>query len=181
VNVDRVRHRGIETSGSWAATGWLELFGSYTFDDTEVTEFHTGGLAASGLLARDLVGSELPITPRHRGNVGVLVKLPYWTELGLNANYVGSRWAANDLTNEFQKLPKFATYDVLLSVRPPLAESVALHVTFAVRNLFDREYSEFAGERTFARGDPTLPGDDLGFFPSPTRSYEVGLRIVLTP
>ncbi len=181
VNVDQVRHRGIEASGSWAATGWLELFGSYTFDDTEVTEFHTGDLVASGLLARDLVGKELPITPRHRGNAGVLVRLPWWTELGLNANYVGSRWAANDLTNEFQKLPKFATYDVLLAVRPPLTESLTLHVTFAVRNLFGREYSEFGGERTFARGDPTLPGDDLGFFPSPERSYEVGLRVTVRP
>jgi iron complex outermembrane receptor protein len=181
VNVDQVRHRGIETSGSWSPIAWLELFGSYTFDDTEVTEFHTGGLVASGLLARDLVGNELPVTPRHRGNAGVLVKLPWWTEVGLNANYVGSRWAANDLTNEFQKLPKFATYDALLAVRPPLTESFTLHVTFAVRNLFDREYAEFGGERTFARGDPTLPGDDLGFFPSPERSYEVGLRVTVRP
>lgn len=180
-NIDQVRHRGIETSGSWSPFGWLVLFGTYTLDDTEVTEYHVRDLVAAGLAASDLEGKQLPITPRHRGNAGILVKLPYWIEAGLNANYVGSRYAANDLTNEFQKLPKFATYDVLLAFRPAITESLSLHLTFAVRNLFDREYAEFAGERTFSRGNPTLPGDDLGFFPSPERSYEVGLRVTLTP
>jgi iron complex outermembrane receptor protein len=181
VNVDEVRHRGIETSGSWAVTDWLELYGSYTLDDTEVMEDHVADLLASGLLARDLEGRQLPITPRHRGHAGVLVKLPYRIELGLDASYVGSRYAANDLTNEFQKLPRFATYDALVAFRPRLSEALTLHCTVAVRNLFDREYAEFAGERTFARGDSTLPGDDLGWLPAPDRTFEVGLRLTFTP
>ena len=57
INIARVRHRGIEVSGSVRPCDWLELYGSYTYDATK--------------FARDKVtfleGNRIPITPRHRG------------------------------------------------------------------------------------------------------------------
>ncbi len=51
-----------------------------------------------------------------------------------------------------------------MAYRPTIGEHIELDVEFRVNNLFDNRYAEFAGERTFVRGD-------TGFFPSPRRNY----------
>ena len=89
------------------------------------------------------------------------------------ANFVGSRYLANDLRNEFPKLPSFTTLDLVLGIRPVIRGSLSIDLSFAVRNVTDETYSEFGGERTFSRGE-------FGFNPSPTRNYEVMLRITVT-
>jgi outer membrane receptor protein involved in Fe transport len=94
----------------------------------------------------------------------VNVTLPYWFELGFNGNITGSRYFANDLLNEFPKLPSFAVYDLKAAFRPAIGEHVQFDVEFLVRNLFNNKYEEFAGERTFVR-------EEFGFFPSPTRNF----------
>jgi iron complex outermembrane receptor protein len=162
VNLDRVRHRGIETQASFRPLEWLELYGSYTFDDTKITRDTLTGLE----------GNRMPITPRHRGTAGVRADLPYWTDVGLNANYVGSRYLANDLSNRFEKLPKFASYDAELRFSPPLRETLEAVFHVAVRNLTGREYTEFGGVSFFTGA--------AGYFPSPERSYEVGLVLRVT-
>jgi iron complex outermembrane receptor protein len=162
VNLDRVRHRGIELGFRITPFDWLELHGNYTLDDSKIQHDRVTGLD----------GKRLPITPLHRGGAGVLVKLPYRVELAAEALVVGSRDRANDLENEFEKLPAFAKYDLGLAWRPQIGEKVELGFQFWVRNLFDREYTEVGGERTFDRGA-------FGFYPSPTRSYEGSFGITV--
>lgn len=58
--------------------------------------------------------------------------------------------------------------------RPRLGEHVELELLGRVLNLFDREYSEFAGEGTFSRGV-------LGYNPSPDQSYEAGVALTWRP
>jgi iron complex outermembrane receptor protein len=171
VNIDRVRHRGIETSFDVFLAERLELYGSYTFDDTQIQRDRL----------TDLEGKRLPITPKHSGSVGVRLVLPHALETGLNANFVGQRYAANDLSNEFRKLSSYETFDATFAFRPNLTEKVQLHLGLMIRNLFDREYSAFAGERTFVRGDPALPGDGFGYFPSPDRNWQVAFGLTFRP
>ena len=102
VNVDRVRHQGVELSGNFRPWDWLEIFGTYTYDNVRIQR-----IAESSMLK----GTRMPITPEHRGNVGFTVFLPYGFEVGGNANYVGSRPVANDLFEVADKLPRYATYD----------------------------------------------------------------------
>lgn len=162
VNVDRVRHRGVEISGSVRPTEWLEIYGSGTLDDV--------GFARDTITGFE--GNRLPITPRYRGALGARVMLPLGFEVGANANYVGSRYVANDLGNEIDKLSRFATYDARIAWRRELSAWLALELEAVGYNLTDRAYVEFAGRSAFA---PVV-----GFFPSPGRHYLVGARVTVT-
>lgn len=161
VNIDRVQHRGFELSGSVRPTDWLEIYGSYTLDDVK---FQRDPLT-------DLDGYRLPITPRHRGTAGAIVSLPYGFEIGGNANYVGSRFVANDVTNSLPKLPRFATYDVRVGWRHELGERMSFLVDATAYNVTGREYEEFGGVSLFS--------PRIGFYPSPERHYLVGARVEL--
>jgi outer membrane receptor protein involved in Fe transport len=167
-NFDRTRHRGVETWFSLRPFGWLELYGSYTFDDATIERDRTATIAV-------LDGNRIPITPRHRGNVGTLVTIPrswFRVELGANLNVVGKRYVANDLQNEFAKLDDYATLDLHASFRPRIGEHVELALTGRVLNALDQRYSEFAGERTFVRGE-------IGYNPAPDRSYELVVALTV--
>jgi len=171
VNIDRVRHQGVEVSTHVFPWKWLEIYGSYTYDDNEIrSDNFTLG---PGEIRPSLVGKQLPITPRHRGSFGVIATLPYWIELGFNGNVTGSRYLANDLLNEYPKLPRFTVYDMLAAFRPQIGDHVQLDFEFRANNVFDNKYSEFGGERTFSRGA-------FGYYPSPTRNYYGTFAVTVT-
>jgi iron complex outermembrane receptor protein len=159
VNLDRVRHRGIEASGSVYPTEWLEIYGSFTYDDVKITRDEVTGLE----------GFRMPITPRYRGTAGVRVYMPYGFEAGVNANYVGSRFLANDVTNSLEKLPKWASYDARLGWRQTFWEQLTLGVDVTAYNVTNRRYTEFGGRSTFS--------PRVAFFPSPDRHYVVGASV----
>jgi iron complex outermembrane receptor protein len=162
-NLDRVRHRGIELSGSWRASDWLELWGSYTFDDVEIRRDDANP---------SLEGQRMPITPRHRGALGGTVFLPFGFELGGTARYVGSRPLANDLMGSFDEMPRYATYDARIGWRHALNEHVGLALDLNGYNLTDRRYRDFGGLSTF-------PPVVNGYYSAPGRHYGVGARIEL--
>ncbi|HKE12718.1 MAG TPA: TonB-dependent receptor [Myxococcota bacterium] len=169
-NIDRTRHRGIETALSVRPWDWLEVYGSYTLDDTRIV-FDP---------FTNLDGNRVPITPVHRGTAGFVVKLPYDFDIGMNANIVGSRYVANDFANSLPKLPKFAVYDLVAGFRPyAFSERLRLQVTFAIKNLFNRQYSEFAGRFSFPT--PPVTPSDIGFYPSPQRYFVMGVTIRAKP
>jgi iron complex outermembrane receptor protein len=161
-NIDRVRHRGLELSANVRPLPWLEIYGSYTYDDVKFTRN----------AASDLEGNRMPLVPRHRGTAGVRVFLPCGFEAGVNANYVGSRYVANDLVNGLEKLPKFATYDARIAWKHEITEWIVLELDVTGHNLTDRAYNEFGGRSAFA---PVV-----GFFPSPDRHYVAGARVTVT-
>jgi iron complex outermembrane receptor protein len=156
-NLDRVRHRGVELSGSVRPLEWLELYASYTFDDVRIRD----GVANAGAI---------PLTPKHRGAAGAVVFLPYGFEVGVDGLFVGERPLANDLDNDEKNLASYSVYDARIAWRHTLG-AVELLLEAAGRNLTDREYSEFGGEATF--------GGPVGFFPSPGRSYTLGVTVVV--
>lgn len=171
VNIDRVRHQGIEVSTRIFPWSWLEIYGSYTYEDNEIRRDNF--VVGPGEMRRSIKGNRLPITPEHRGNFGVNATLPYWVELGFNGNFTGSRYLANDLLNEFSKLSSFAVYDTRAAFRPKIGKHVQLELEFRVNNLFNDKHAEFGGERTFVR-------DAFGFFPSPSRNYMGTLAVTVT-
>jgi outer membrane receptor protein involved in Fe transport len=165
VNLGEVRHRGVEVQASWWALEWLELFGSYTYDDVKITDDPLTGLE----------GESMPITPRQRGYAELRLIAPAWLapglELALHGRYVGSRRLANDHEGESRELPKYASYDLVLRASRPLARwlpGTDASLELAVRNLFDRQYSEWGGLSSFG---------GVGLFPSPGRHYTVDLRL----
>jgi outer membrane receptor protein involved in Fe transport len=161
VNVDRVRHRGVEAFASVRPIGWLEVYGSYTYDDVEI---------ARDSLTR-LEGSRMPITPRHRGNAGLRVYLPYGFEAGVDALWVGNRPLVNDVQNRLGKLPTWARYDLRLGWRRELTEWLSLAIDATVYNFTGEKYEEVGGVSTFS--------PRVGFFPSPERHYVVGTEVAV--
>jgi len=145
VNVDRVRHRGVEVSGTLRPVEWLELFGTYTYDDVKFTRDTLTGFE----------GNRLPLVPEHRGSAGVRLLLPYGFEASLNGRYVGSRPVANDLGNTAEELPKFATYDARVAWSGDLTEWLALTVEVNGYNLTNREDTEFFVTGTVRARDVT--------------------------
>jgi len=175
VNLDRVQHRGVELSGNLRPWEWLEVYGSYTYDDVEIREDMLTGLA----------GMRMPMVPRHRGTAGFRVFLPCDLEAGLNGNFVGERFLVNDVANRFAEQASFAVYDAHLAWRPKLGEHVRFGVEGNVYNLFDREYSEVAGIRTTCAAfapDFTCAAfaRERRFNPSPGRNWEVRAMVEIT-
>jgi iron complex outermembrane receptor protein len=175
VNLDRVRHRGVELSGSWRVLPWLTLAGGYTFDDVKVLDDDDATIE----------GSRMPITPRHRGNLAAVAELPLGfepldVELGANANLVGKRIVANDFQRELSQLDAYETLDLWLRLRPQLGERVAATLSFAVRNVTGERYEDYAN----CRGCPLrpfFPVPEAVVYPAARRSYEVGLLVELRP
>ena len=166
-NVDQVRHRGVEAWASWRPRRWIELWASYTFNDSQIRRDRSSNLA-------DLAGSQVPLEPRNRGTVGGILFLPLAIELGTNVNVVGERVLVNDLQNEYGHLDGYTSVDVHAAWRPRLGEQLELAFLVRVLNLFDHQYSEFAGEQTFTRGV-------VGVNPAPDRNYEAGVAVTWRP
>jgi hypothetical protein len=157
---DRVRHRGVEV-WRWQPCDWLEVGSSYTSTTWRSSRSHEPAWRAAHA---DHAG--------HRGSIGGTVFLPYGFELGVSGYYVGSRPLANDLPSSHDELPKFASYDARIGWSHDLGAGVSFGLDVAGYNLTDREYAEFGGVSLF---DPT----DLGFYPSPGRSYLAAVRLEL--
>jgi outer membrane receptor protein involved in Fe transport len=160
-NFDRVAHRGIESSLSVQILEWLTAYATYTFEDVEIREAENPALE----------GRSLPITPRNRGTVGLFARLPYRFEFTANANVVDERIVSNDFLREVKKLDPYATLDLLLAYRPTFGEHVDGALTFAVRNVTGTKYDDFAVKSAF--------GENVGFYPAATRTWEVGLMLTL--
>ncbi len=156
-NLDRVRHRGIEFSGSVRPLDWLELYVAYTYEDVSIER----GVPGAG---------QIPLTPEHRGAAGVIVSLPHGFEVGVDGRWIGDRPLVNDLDNSADALPSYDVYDARITWRGGTGP-FSLLLEAAARNLRNEEYSEFGGEATF--------GGPPGFFPAPERSYTLGFRVEL--
>jgi outer membrane receptor protein involved in Fe transport len=161
VNIGRVRHRGVEALASLRPTSWLELYGSYTYDDVEITRDTLTGLE----------GSQMPLTPRHRGNAGLRVYLPYGFDAGVDAIWVGSRPLVNDPEERYGNLPGWARYDLRLGWRRDLTEWLTLSIDATAYNVTGERYTEDGGYSIFE--------GDVGFYPSPDRHYVVASEIAV--
>jgi iron complex outermembrane receptor protein len=163
INVDRVRHQGVELSGAIDLLPSLELYATYTFDDVVVR-------AANAVVG--FAGQQLPITPKHRGNLGLRARLPHGFEASVDALYVGERRVANDVSSPGHLLPSYATYQARVGWTRELARGVALSLEGVARNLTNRHYAEWGGLSAFS---------GVGYFPSPERNYSAGVRVTYTP
>jgi iron complex outermembrane receptor protein len=164
-HLDRIRHSGVEVSLWTRPLERVEISGSYTLDHTEVRRSDPFEF---------FEGRQVPITPRHRGSIGVSVELPLELEIRFLGRFVGSRFLAMDFWNFFEKLPKYAVYDAVVRFEPPLGDWLELTLEGAVRNLFDREYEEFG---TASFDIERIPFPQPRLHPAPGRSYEVGITL----
>jgi outer membrane receptor protein involved in Fe transport len=165
-NLGFVRHRGIETAFQLQITEWLSAYANYTFDDVRILDDPDPRLN----------GARMPVTPEHRGTVGLVAQLPYDVEIAGNANIVGERILANDFDRQLSSLDPYGTFDLFLAWRPSLGEHVRAALTFALRNVTGEEYEDFGIRDDFVN----FPAPEARFYPAPTRSWEVGIQLTVS-
>jgi outer membrane receptor protein involved in Fe transport len=192
-NIDRARRQGIEASGSLTLPAGLRIFASYALIDAT---YESPVLLASELPQPDSAtpGDRFPLSPRHRGSVGVeLTRV-------LGKSLIGAQLSVNAVSNQYLRgndenldevdlgedggsrvvsgtVPGYAVTDFQLSYERP---HIAL--TAHVQNLFDRDYETFGifGENPAGPiGGPRPPSPVLERFLNPgyPRSVSVSLEV----
>ena len=153
-NYDKTVHEGLEASLELKLNTWINLFGNYTF-----TRAYFDG--------DQYDKNEIPMVPRHKGSVGLRVNMPANFTLNMTGTYVGSRYFLNDQANAYSRLNGYMVTDTNLSWR-----CKDLMVSFGINNLFDKQYSEYAGilqgwsPRGYSVGDKF-------YYPSPGRNFNL--------
>jgi len=167
-NLDRVRHRGVEASFDVQVLEWLYAYANYTFDDVKIVDADDPRVE----------GARMPITPKHRGTLGIFAQLPYDLEIGANGNIVGERTRANDFDRQVADLDLYGTLDLLLAWRPSFGEHVSGALTLALRNVTNEKYEDF-GSRDDFNPDTFALEPTAFFFPAARFTWEVGLMFTV--
>jgi iron complex outermembrane receptor protein len=166
-NLDRVRHRGIETALGLQALEWLRLYANYTFDDVEIREAAVPALE----------GARMPITPKHRGSFGLFATLPYHLEFTANVNVIDDRILANDFDRQLAPLDAYTVFDLLLAWRPRFGEHWSGALSFAMRNVANEEYNDYGARFDLFDLDSEEFVPTAFFNPAVGRTWEVGFAL----
>ena len=135
-NVARTRRQGVELSATLPLPLGARAFASYTYTDAT---YRTTVQLASALADADSArpGDRFPLTPAHRGSVGLGVTraLPRSTLLDaeLSARMVSSQFLRGDEANDTAPLGGYGVGDLRLSLERP-----RWAIRLQVSNLFDR-------------------------------------------
>jgi iron complex outermembrane receptor protein len=153
-NYNKSIQQGLEYSLEAKLNSWASFFGNYTFTDA----YFYGG---------QYDNNEIPMSPRHKGNVGLRFILPKNFTLNILGNYVGRRYFINDQANSVSRLNGYMVADTNLSFFYK-----GLTVTLGINNLFDKEYSEYGVYGTDSSNSFIY---DKCYFPSPGRNFSLKL------
>ncbi|OIN97212.1 hypothetical protein AUJ66_04070 [Candidatus Desantisbacteria bacterium CG1_02_38_46] len=139
----------------------------YTLTDAR---FDTGG---TGVYA----GKEIPLVPRHKGDIKLLLNLPLDINLGANCTLVSDRWFGNEYqqTSEKRRLHGYTVVDLKVSRQ---FENIRLFG--AIDNIGDIKYAESGftwDEYDYTTWPFTFLGHRYGYYPSPVRNFSVGMEV----
>lgn len=163
-NLPPIRRRGVELSSVWEVAPALVLNGAYTFTDSTFLEGVLPGGGFSIASNVELAGKTVPLVPRNRLSLGLSWAISPVTRLSVTETAVSSQFMENDETNNLSaKIPAYALTDVQLT-----HTSGHWRFRFAVNNLFDRAYYNYAVRSQF---DPNR----YNAYPLPGRTASVAL------
>ena len=155
-NYDKTVHQGLEASFDTQLSDKITFFGSYTLTKA----FFDAGAYND---------NEIPLVPRHKGSIGLRLILPKNFNLNLSSTYVGERYFLNDQANAYSKLEEHIVTDTNLSW-----QSKDVTITFSINNLFNQQYSEYAGIlQGFSVGQSV---GDRFYYPSPERNFSLMVK-----
>jgi iron complex outermembrane receptor protein len=147
-NIGETRHQGGEIDARFRTTDIVTLFGGLGYTDAEIT---TG----------DNDGKEIPMVPEFKANTGFELNFACGFTYRLQYNYLSSRHAGSDTSNEFDKLDSASTVDMYATYTYKQVE-LFLNAT----NIFNEEYYD---------GYKSNWGES--FYPMPEAVYYGGIRV----
>jgi outer membrane receptor protein involved in Fe transport len=142
-NAGNAEVRGLEVDLSWAASDNLTITGGFALTDTELTSDYCID-ASSCPPANAPAGTQLPVTPKFKGNLTARYGFPLGGMDGhvqLAAVYQGSNWADLQTADRLPlgQLAAYTTADLAIG-----ASADNYEYEFFIQNLFDKR-----GEVTF--------------------------------
>jgi len=153
-NYDKTVHEGFELNLDSKLSTRINILGNYTFTNA----YFNGG---------EYDKNEIPLVPRHKCSVGLELILPKDISFNITGTYVGQRYFLNDQANAQSRLNGYMVVDTNLSWKHN-----DLAVIFGVNNLFDKQYSEYAG---YAFNSSILANDKF-YYPNPGRNFSLKVK-----
>ena len=147
-NLEETRHQGAQFDASFLATDWFELFGGLAYTDAEQT-------------AGPNDGKQIPLVPELKANAGVELSFDSGFTFRARYNYLDSRYAGSDNSNELDKLDSADTVDLYASYT---YQQFELFVN--ATNIFNEEYYD---------GYKFGPSSE-SLFPMPEAVYYAGVK-----
>jgi catecholate siderophore receptor len=139
---------GVEFGATGSVSDRWQLFGSYTFMDSEVTRSNN---AAE-------VGKAFGNTPRHSMSLWTTFRLPFDVEVGGGAQYVGDRFTSNTAT---RVAPGYRVFDAMAAYRVSDRLTLRLNgLNLANARYIDRLY---AGHFIPGPGRSVMLTSEIGF------------------
>ena len=144
------RHYGVEfeSKGDFF-DGFFKPFMNWTWQDA----YFKGG---------DYTQEKVPLVPNNKISAGMTLDFFKCLDTTISMNYIGKRFAANDLENIYPKLNSYITFDFKTEYKHK-----NFKVWFACRNMFGRKYNSSGGYSSSK--------DEVGYYPAPERNFLGGI------
>jgi outer membrane receptor protein involved in Fe transport len=179
-NVGSTRRQGIEAEANLKSST-LQLYASYTLVDARfLNALQVGSnspFADANGNVQILPGNQIPAIPRHRVKAGVDYAVTDAFKVGGDALFVSSQYFVGDESNQAQKLPSYAVFN--------LHASYQINKTFQIYaradNIFDNRYATYGtffdtgAIPNFANGGAPFT-DPRSLSPARPRAFYAGLR-----
>jgi iron complex outermembrane receptor protein len=143
INLPKSQRRGLIVDSDWQVSEQVNLRANYTYTDAELT---------SGTFA----GNAVPFVAENTASIAVIYAPTAQWSTYVDSTYTGSRYRAGDNTNEREK-----TSAVTLFNANVLWTEDELELSFRVKNIADKRYSDYQGL--------------VSQYPQPGRTYEAGI------
>jgi TonB-dependent siderophore receptor len=139
-NIGEVDVKGAEIGLEAVIGDWWRPFANYTFTDAEIAKNPSDPLSE---------GKRPAFIPKNKFNAGITYDNPDIVTARIAGRYVGERYFDNRNT---EKAGVFFVADAKVSKRFSLSGMMEeAEISFAVNNIFDKEYTEFQFERADGR------------------------------
>ncbi|MFC1508775.1 TonB-dependent receptor [Candidatus Omnitrophota bacterium] len=142
----------------------FELEGSFDLLDARLRPFMSLTLQESFFKGGTYAGKQIPFVPKTQFSIGTeFLPLPIEKlNLTIALDYVGSRYAINDLTNTYPKLKSYTTFSTKMTYTVKNGD-----LWLSVKNLFNRKYSEYG----------IIGSQGQAYYPSPERIFRAGVSL----
>jgi outer membrane receptor protein involved in Fe transport len=180
-NVGSTRRQGIEAEARLRASAF-QLYASYTFIDARF--LNALQVASNSPFADDngniqiVPGNQIPGIPRYRVKAGFDYSITDAFKVGADALFVSSQYLVGDESNQAQKLPSYAVFNVHASYQI----NKSLQVYGKVDNVFDNHYATYGtffdtgALPNFANGGAAFT-DARSLSPARPRAFYAGLKM----
>jgi len=179
-NVGATRRQGIEAEVNLKSSQ-MQLYASYTFIDARFLDAlkvasNSPFVDANGNI-QILPGDQIPAIPRHRIKAGIDYAVTDALKIGGDALFISSQYFVGDESNQAQKLPGYAVFN--------LHASYQIDKTFQIYaradNILDNRYATYGAffnlgaVPNFANGGAPFT-DPRSISPARPRAFYVGLK-----